>query len=203
MPRVEQLARNDNFEGTMPRAEAAWWDEAIKCGEASGKAEVIKANKEKIMGFVRAFRSGWFISCWHLEEQENFAFWEIYGKDNESIAIVTTFARLEEALPDHINVGCVRYVDYETQRFETEVDRISNQFDYIMHKRSFYNYEQEVRAVASVHFSAGPGGDDIWAINSYAPQIDPQQLITEIVVHPRANSVFFDNVKSFCGDHDQ
>lgn len=204
MPRPEQLARNDNFEGTMPRMEAAWWDESIKRGEATGRADKIRCNKKRYMGFVRSYRTGWFISCWHLEEDENSAFWEIYGKDNQSVAIVTTFAKLEKALPDHILAGCVRYIDYETQVFETEGDKMPNLFDYIMHKRSPYNWEQEVRAVASAHSPAALGGDDIAAniVNSsYAPQIDPQQLISEIVVHPRASAEFYDSVGLFCEEH--
>ena len=201
MPRPVQLEQNDNFEGTMPSAEAAWWDEAMRKAASADKAEIIKANKEKIMGFVRSFRSGWFISCWHMEQEENFAFWEIYGKNADSLAIVTTFAKLESQLPAHVHVGCVRYIDYEMQNFERNGGNLPNLFDYIMHKRSFYRYENEVRAVASAFSPARDGIDANIVNDSYAPLIVPSDLIDEVVVHPRASSDFFERVVEFCATH--
>lgn len=203
MPQPAQLELNDNFEGTMPRAESAWWDEAVRRADTPEIAAAIKANKKKIAGFVGSFRTGWFISCWHMAEHENYAFWEIYGKESNSLAIVTTFAKLERALPEHLYLGCVRYIDYETERFEREGDLLPNLFDYIMHKRRFYSYEQEVRAVASGHAPANLGGDEIVAnfvAGSYAPEIDPVEMIDQVIVHPRATAGFFAGVEEFCAE---
>lgn len=198
MSQPAQLEQNDRFEGTMPKAESAWWDEIANQAGSQEKVDIIKSNKKKVMGFIRAFRTGWFVSCWHMSDDENYAFWEIYGKCAMSIAIVTTFAKLESQLPNHVHIGCVRYVDYESQTFFRDGGKLSNLFDYIMHKRSFYRYEEEVRAVASAQSAEI---DDIRAnivCGSYAPIINPTLLINEIVVHPRAPRDFLNQVRKFC-----
>ena len=204
MPRVEQLQQNDNFEGTMPRAESAWWDEVARQASSDEKAGAIRKNKETIMRFIRSFRTGWFISCWHIAEHENYMFWEIYGRNPGSIAIVSTFAKLEAALPEHVLAGCVRYIDYETENFEADGDKLPNVFDYIMHKRTYYKDEREVRAVASGHFASVLASDHIGANivdGSYAPPIKPEALIDDVIVHPRATAEFFSEVTALCSEH--
>lgn len=102
MPQPRQLEENDNFEGTMPKAQSAWWDEAIRHADSHERAVTIQENKKKLLQVIHSFRTSWFISCWHMGEHENFAFWEIYGKKSNSIAIISTFAKLEALLPSHV-----------------------------------------------------------------------------------------------------
>ena len=50
--------------------------------------------------------------CWHMNQNENHAMWSCYTKPSESIAVKTTYAALREELPQFIQMGMVRYLDY-------------------------------------------------------------------------------------------
>jgi hypothetical protein len=117
------------------------------------------------------------------------------------VAITTTFDKLESLLPAHIEVGAVRYLNYQTEGLD-----LGNMFDYVMHKRHFYKYESEVRAVASAASEAWPGAsrDHIVANQvegSYAPPIDVKALVGEVVIHPEAKQSFREDVADICEKH--
>ncbi|CAN1723796.1 DUF2971 domain-containing protein [Hyphomicrobium sp. 1Nfss2.1] len=214
MPRVAQLAANDSREGTMPDAQAAWLRQLAD--EATPEvAEIHRKNLETMAGFVRMFRDTWFVSCWHAGTSENFAFWRIYSGDDvscdkcgnkivgppHSVAIVTTFRKLEACLPQEVELGLVKYIDYATEGAE-----LSNMYDYIMRKRSYYAYENEVRAVASSIGAMVPNGSAQHLAGnivggSFAPRVDLAALIEEVVVHPEAPASFFDDVAALCSSH--
>jgi len=196
----------------MPDAQEAWWNEIIRSAPTPDLATQRQDNFQRMQSFIASFRSGWFVSCWHRNEYENFAFWRIYGRDEracsecgrlviqggESVAVSTTFRRLEAALPAHIEVGAVPYLDYGTQGAE-----LLNMFQYIMHKRRFYAYEAEIRAIASDSVATFPGiaGDHIRSnivAGSYAPPVDIQNLIHFVVVHPEATSTFLAEIRALC-----
>ena len=104
--------------------------------------------------------------------------------------ITTTFDKLESLLPAHIEVGAVRYLDYQTEG----VDLLNNMFDYVMHKRDFYQYECEVRAVATTTdtWMSGAVRDHILANQvegSYAPPVNVKAMVDEVVIHPEPNPV--------------
>ena len=101
--------------------------------------------------------------------------------------ITTTFDKLESLLPAHIEVGAVRYLDYQTERVD-----LSNMFDYVMHKRHFYKYESEVRAVASAELGFDAARDHILANQvegSYAPPVNVKAMVDEVVIHPEPKPV--------------
>jgi len=116
--------------------------------------------------------------------------------------ITTTFDKLESLLPAHIEVGAVRYLDYQTERVD-----LSNMFDYVMHKRHFYKYESEVRAVASAiaelpfekvarnHILANQ------VEGSYAPPVNVKAMVGEVVIHPEARQSFREEIAAICDKH--
>src|SRR5258708_25573122 len=59
-----------------------------------------------------------FVSCWHLNDVESAAMWELYASHGEGIAVQSTFARLVDSFQDdpssmfNIYVGKVRYLNY-------------------------------------------------------------------------------------------
>jgi hypothetical protein len=164
------------------------------------------------------FRANWFVSCWHQSPAESFAFWRVYGRDEtacpscervvvtsgESVAITTTFHKLESLLRAHIEVGAVRYLDYQTEG----VDLLKNMFDYVMHKRHFYKYESEVRAVASELQTELPfevvAREHILANQvegSYAPPINVKAMVGEVVIGPEAKQPFREEIAAICEKH--
>ncbi len=117
------------------------------------------------------------------------------------MAITTTFDKLESLLPAHIEVGSIRYLDYQMEGAD-----LFNMFDYVMHKRHFYQYECEVRAVASMVSAAMPGPSHDHLLThqvegSYAPPIDVKALVGEVVIHPEAKQSFRGEIAAICEQH--
>jgi hypothetical protein len=214
MPQPDQIATNDRREGTMPDAQAAWWEEVIRTAETPELADQNRRNFDRMKGFVTSFRSGWFISCWHRSDMRilrSRGFMVVTTKcaDCErlvtsvaqSVAVATTFRKLEAVLPAHIELGVVRYLDYRVQGAE-----LLNMFQFIMHKRHFYAYEAEVRAVATAATMMVPGiaeehiRSNIVA-GSYAPPVNVKAMISGIVVHPEATADFLHEIGDLCAQH--
>lgn len=56
-----------------------------------------------------------FVNCWHLNEEESAAMWDLYLKSNEGIAIQTNFKRLKRSLHScekDIYIGRVKYINH-------------------------------------------------------------------------------------------
>jgi hypothetical protein len=53
------------------------------------------------------------VSCWHLSEYESEAMWQLYAKNNQGIALVTTVGQLHDILPEGLgDIYPVHYIDY-------------------------------------------------------------------------------------------
>jgi hypothetical protein len=54
------------------------------------------------------------VNCWHINEDESAAMWQLYGAAGSGIAIESSKANLESALKgDGIFVDQVRYMDFD------------------------------------------------------------------------------------------
>ena len=129
-----------------------------------------------------------FINCWHGAESESLAMWRLYGSDNGSVVVQTTYKKLKEALPtdvfideekqekSNVYLGMVEYKDYLHPSKGLKLD--ANILAPFMHKRLAYEYEKEVRAFLTHIQPASP------SIMSVDVDIDVGQLIESIRVRP-------------------
>lgn len=83
------------------------------------------------------------INTWHLNEDENYAMWNIYARGENGLAIQTNFRRLKDALagaPQAVYIGKVQYYH------EHAGEELPNGscVPYLC-KRHIYRYENEVR----------------------------------------------------------
>lgn len=131
-----------------------------------------------------------FIHCWHQNEKESAAMWDLYTKSNDAIVIKTTFERLIRALMENeeeISLSKVRYLDFE----EEDMVQGESTLDFLFKRKSF-EHEQEVRAL----FWDLPELDEM---DDQPPgqyvNVDVERLIDEIRIAPSAESWFFDTVK--------
>lgn len=83
-----------------------------------------------------------YVSCWHANEYESAAMWDLYAKTDEAVAIETTYGALVDSLPDTVYAGIVQYIDYHSEWFPE-----GNTFYPFLHKRKSFEHEREVRAV--------------------------------------------------------
>jgi hypothetical protein len=162
-----------------------------------------KREIDALMGSIAQFREAFYINCWHSFHEETCQMWKEYGDDG--VAICSTYALLKSALstlPDKAYLGLVRYGPQPNERW--------NLFRFVYHKRIEFKHEQEVRALLWIqdphaginrHFDADNRVYPFPLTPPPAPvpkghrrKVDPQSLLTGIVVTPLASSDAFDRI---------
>jgi hypothetical protein len=159
----------DPLEGSFTRAYAAQRDEMIRSppeGRTSAEQEAIFRHNERIFA---ATPRRVYVNCWHIGDHESMAMWRGYGGGAYGIAIRSTFARLDAAIPEFfksesrgadprahvtfkgfwrdepIQLGRVQYLDYSslTERLPHEF----NIYGRLICKSLPYRHENELRAM--------------------------------------------------------
>ena len=187
--RVDQLG--DPFEGSRPQGEDAYWEDLLKQDET--KDEVIKHNSKFTNKMRRMSRQRMYANCWHLNEHESAAMWNVYSRDAASIAIQSTYERLCNCLPDTINIGLVNYIDYETESVP-----FGNGFNYFLHKRKSFEHERELRAM--IWTMSMKNGEPEWDIppeqTGLNIPVELAELVEQVVIAPEAPDWFLEIVKA-------
>lgn len=202
MPSADRLG--DPFEGSTPHGELEWWRREASNADTDEKRHIIEYNRSSLFRMAQRFRDHYhYVGCWHMNRQENGAMWGCYTTSPESVAVRTSYTTLRSALSAYVEMGVVRYIDYATARLPS-----LNMFEYIMHKDTYYAFEQEVRAVAFPPAVKELGLEDFKAnlfesesINDfrvYAPTVDIGKLINGIVLHPEAPDSYVKKVRELC-----
>jgi hypothetical protein len=93
-----------------------------------------------------------FISCWHLNEIENYAMWKVYLSSNEGIAIKTTIKDLVNSItdPQGLFFDKVNYIDYNSETIKNLVEQYEQNGIQVLqlpclYKRKYFEYEMEFR----------------------------------------------------------
>ena len=150
---------DDPYEGAKGiKKNETIWDEAYK----ENLKELVKSTKEftgkeipdeeaqeqslKLLNQLKENGKSWrfksFVCCWHANEFESEAMWNLYTNDSkQGVAIQTTYNNLYLALdkdPD-IYTGYVNYIDFSKQ--------FASINDTLFYKRYSFAHEREVRSV--------------------------------------------------------
>lgn len=203
MPTADRLG--DPLEGTRPDGDLEWWRRKAENATSEDQRRIIEQNLELLSRFAIAFRSNYYVSCWHMNQSENAKMWRCYTKSPSAVAIRTTYRELRASLPSYVEIGLVRYIDYATTRLPT-----FNMFDYIMHKDICYSFEREVRAVALQPATAELGlshfeqhffqKEESPKFHVFAPPVDVATLLHEAILHPDATPTFGETVRELCSE---
>jgi hypothetical protein len=143
------------------------------------------------------------VNCWHMNRDESAAMWKIYGNSNEAVAIRSTYSALRRCLDSSIDISVVDYVS--DKEFVSEFSASPEQRIFIpfVHKREYFTYEQELRAIFSelskderisiikdpkVKIATTPRDEGAWK------QVDLNELIDAVFVAPTAPIWFKDLV---------
>lgn len=104
---------DDSFEGSVGRPASAIADH-LRQAEASGSVEATLSDQLSIRRQMRKF---FYASCWHINEGESVAMWDLYLPRRDGVAIQTTYRRLRQAVAapstGRLMSGSVSYLDYE------------------------------------------------------------------------------------------
>lgn len=96
MPSAANLG--DPLEGTQPPGHDDWWRALAASAMSDQERETIEHNRQLLARFAVAFRTRYYVSCWHINDAENPCMWSAYAKGSDAVAIRTTFARLRSVL---------------------------------------------------------------------------------------------------------
>jgi hypothetical protein len=141
-------------------------------------------------------RADYYVTCWHLSEDEPAGMWKLYGGADGGIAITSTYGRLHRELDSWLYepsyLGVVEYGDWSW-----DIDRPSNDILALMHKRRNFSHEREVRGLIRCNGAGGIARNidrdgTIHAMPIVAPvsrenfrlKIDVDALITSVVLSP-------------------
>jgi hypothetical protein len=162
-------------------------------------------TQREYRGDAREHRQALFVSCWHANEHESAAMWDLYARSGAGIAIRSSVARLKAcftAAADHpVWIGRVRYRDYATEAIWGASSGVAP----TMTKRRSFAHENEVRAV----FYAARSGNryrvsqELYDFVEEGMDIptDLDTLIECIVVAPQARGWFKDLVRGVIEDY--
>lgn len=128
----------DPFEGSYSKANVKLRPQVYK----DIPSEQLYTMMDQMADFTRWIREWTYMNCWHANEYESAAMWDLYAKTNEAVAIETNYNKLKNGLTEKAFIGLVRYIDYENDWLPE-----GNSFYPFMHKRKSFEHEKEVRVV--------------------------------------------------------
>jgi hypothetical protein len=147
--------------------------------------ENIEALLSQTQLLTKHLRERTVISCWHLNEYESAAMWDLYLKSSDGIAIQTTYSRLVKSFNNTdktIYIGKVNYIDFENEWMPE-----GNAFYPFIHKRKSFEHEREIRAMHNVFPSPNTPSPFDWGVNI---NIDVDILIEKVYISPDAPNWF-------------
>jgi hypothetical protein len=149
-------------------------------------------DTSKCSEMLKELRKWVFVSCWHLNEQESAAMWNLYAKSNEAICVQSTYQRLRSTCSKDTPIGTVQYVNYEKEWIEE-----NNPLLPFLYKRKSFAHENELRAIQNLSGvdsytdlmpTRSPLEDGVWH------NMDIGELIETVYIAPQVGKWFFDLV---------
>lgn len=173
--------------------------------------------------FVRKVQEFAGISCWHMNEHESAAMWDLYLNSKDGIAIKTNYENLVNSTEDlryRIFAGKVQYIDFRKDMTSRNI------YDTLFFKRKSFSHENELRLliVASryhelwlekyfeskgiPYYEWGERMEKL-EVESYEFSHDTgnliscnlDKLIDEIYVSPKSSPEFVEQVKQMVEEH--
>lgn len=210
LPRADKLG--DSFEGSIPHQN----DEARRKELENHPAEWPERLLPKLREICRRHT---FLSCWHMNDVESAAMWDLYLKSNQGLCIESSISDLRCALEDssqEIYLSKIEYVDYRDEILEDRMEQgiITDTLTPFLYKRKSFSHENEFRAI--IHDPPWVDSEsniltpeDIRELDreelAYEPgktvNVDIQTLIGSIKISAEAEPWISDLVKSVCETH--
>ncbi|MCB0510893.1 MAG: hypothetical protein KDC82_09015 [Bacteroidetes bacterium] len=178
---------SDKFEGSNPTLTKKVRENNILQAIERGKIDP-ERGKQQIMLFENLAENqpqNIAINCWHMNDYESAAMWDLYSRVDVGIAIVSTYERLLKALEPTslvIHIGVVNYIDYEK-----DIIPWGNSFIPFVHKRKSFEHEHELRAVIWSKNNKNKGLCHP-INNGVRVNVDLNALIEAIYLYPNAPS---------------
>jgi len=142
-----------------------------------------------------------YISCWHVNEDENIHMWKSYADKDKAIAITSSISKLKDFVLDKESaflLGPINYIDYQK-------DLVSegNAFAPFFCKRKEYASEREFRIIKERMIDI----DEIISGNKNMPKginipIDIKNLVEYIYISPFSSEALKNKVIELLNSHE-
>lgn len=200
----------DPYECSIPKkefdyrlSEAKFKSEERMFGRFDSKFDLDLAKKksEGISHTHKKIRSATTVNCWHINNNESDAMWQLYLKDNEGIAVKTNKEKLFAAVQgvkENISISKVRYINYESDIWYHAQDFPVDSYNFLtplIHKRIEFAHEKELRLY---HHDNNREKEGYWENHpnqiGELIKIDIGSLIESVVFHPTADKPTMDKI---------
>jgi hypothetical protein len=186
------LARADTFhdrhEGRFP--------DYMRKATAKVYEDLKPEEKLRVKGvddFQDFLRKNTFLSCWHKNSDENMVMWQIYGRNNDAVAVQTTVGRMKKSLVLSSIRGNWLKLDSITYKRPEEISGILPYEDCFFIKRPHFHFEKEVRLSLDTYSTESPSKD---TPKGHRLRVDIELLIEKVLIHPDSEGWFEDVIKS-------
>ena len=161
------------------------------------KKDPTKSFHEK---YVETMKETHYINCWHMNQVESLFMWKKFGKEQNSIAIQSTYKKLKESFHEKnkkVRFGLVNYIDYDLEEMPEGEPLLA-----YFYKRKSFEHENELRAV----FVNDPKSDNYdpsllekpgLYLHSYV-----KSLVESVYVAPESPKWFRELVQGISGKYD-
>ncbi len=128
----------DPFEGSLPHGTAQSREQLLRHNNAEGSQEALAEYQAALPRYV-------FANCWHTNEHESAAMWNLHAANGKGIAVQSSFRRLRDCFSEEspaVGIGLVDYFDYDNDGPDWDIHL--TQF---LWKRKSFEHEREIRAL--------------------------------------------------------
>lgn len=198
----------DKFEGRYPKKVVEQYEAIFKYNPFKEGEEYFNSVEKSGNLFMKQIRKAELkhkeciaISCWHLNEYESAAMWNIYSKSGYGIAVKTKVSKVKNIEIPKGYSFCDFAVKYEDFEVLDEPDMMQYAFLPCMYKRKSFNYENEYRfalfeEIANPVFEFEDENDigfpmtkmynkfKVLDEKGLKVKIDPSKVIDEIILSP-------------------
>jgi hypothetical protein len=157
--------------------------------------EIAKRNANNLAYTHKEFKRATTVNCWHINNNESDAMWQLYLKNNEGVAVRTNKKKLYKSLEiikENICVSKIRYINYENDIWFHSKNFPFEGYNFltpVFHKRIEFEHEKELRLY---HHVNSREKEDYWETQPNTMgemiKIDLKNLVENIIFHPSADS---------------
>lgn len=140
---------------------------------------------DKSLGNFDKVRKTFFVNCWHINNCESAALWDLYA-NGTGFSVKSSVGKLKHGIKESgpFYIGQVKYINYETGKFLSS--GALNAFSPVFYKRQSFEHECELRVL--VWEMKGKGGPIDWDAmpNDHQLEVDLNALIETIYIAPKS-----------------
>jgi hypothetical protein len=139
---------DDTYEGRLPQSYLNAINKKMEEQLDDGVNPFPNATKMSLDNYRRRL----LVNCWHINEYESAAMWDLYSHRNLGIAIQSTFGSLKESIHDtsyDVDIAQISYIDYEAILLNQKL--ITSPELAFFHKRLSFSHEKELRAFTIIY----------------------------------------------------